>query len=56
MRGDDFQGVVRDWRTRDWLVSGGDRALRRDRELCSDLRAENSRAGKGGGSARGDSP
>ena len=33
VRGDDFQEVGRDWRTRDWLVSGGDRALRRDREL-----------------------
>ena len=33
VRGDNFQGVGRDWRRRDWLVSGGDRVLRGDRGL-----------------------
>jgi len=57
VRGDNFQGVGRDWRTRDWLVSGGDRALRGDRGLVfrPEGRGQWSRGGWGG-SARGDSP
>lgn len=47
VRGDDFQGVGRDWRTRDWLVSGGDRALRGDRGLLftPEGRGQGSRGG-----------
>ena len=33
VRGDSFQGGGRDWRMRDWLVPGGDGALRGDRGL-----------------------
>ena len=47
VRGDDFQGVGRDWRTRDWLVSGGDRALRGDTGLV--FRPERRGQGEGGG-------
>ena len=49
VRGDNFQGVGRDWRTRDWLVSGGDRALRGDRGLLfrSEGRGQGSRGGWG---------
>ena len=54
VRGDNFQGVGRDWRTRDWLVSGGDRALRGDRGLV--FTPERRGQGRVGGSATGDSP
>ena len=49
MRGDNFQGVGRDWRRRDWLVSGGDRVLRGDRGLLfrPEDRGQRSRGGRG---------
>ena len=49
VRGDNFQGVGRDWRRRDWLVSGGDRALRGDRGLVfrPEGRGQRSRGGWG---------
>ena len=49
VRGDNFQGVGREWRPRDWLVSGGDRALRGDRGLLfrPEGRGQGSRGGWG---------
>ena len=48
VRGDSFQGGGRDWRTRDWLVPGGDGALRGDRGLLFRPEGRGQRTGEGG--------
>ena len=53
VRGDSFQGGGRDWRMRDWLVPGGDGALRGDRGLLFRLRAEDTGQGREGAQPQG---
>ena len=49
VRGDSVQGGGGDWRTRDWLVPGGDRALRGDRGILFRPEGRGHRTGEGGG-------
>ena len=53
VRGDNFQGGGGDWRTRAWLVSGGDGALRGDRGLLFRPEGRGQGTGEGGAQPQG---
>ena len=53
VRGDSFQGGCGDWRTRAWLVPGGDGALRGDRGLLFRPEGRGQQTGQGGAQPQG---